>query len=70
MAYVPWTNQHRALGYGSAELGEVMTLSTDNTTVTTKKAVNGAVVLAPGTSLAAAVTHVAVIHPAIGKVVG
>ena len=35
-------NVARALAYACSELGEVMTLSADGTTVSTKKAVNGA----------------------------
>jgi hypothetical protein len=47
-----------------------MTLSADGTTVSTKKAVNGAAVLAPGTTIAQAETHVLSVHPQIGKIVG
>ena len=45
-------------------------MSADGTTVSTKKAVNGAAVLAPGTTIAQAETHVLSVHPQIGKIVG
>ena len=63
-------NVARALAYACRELGEVMTLSADGTTVSTKKAVNGAAVLAPGTTIAQAETHVLSVHPQIGQIVG
>jgi hypothetical protein len=61
-------NAQRALGYALSEMGEVMTLSTDGTTMSTKKAVNGATVLAAGTTIAQAVTHVVAVHPGLNKI--
>lgn len=57
------SNTQAALEYALSEMGEAMTLSADTTTVGTKKAVNGATVLAPGTTIAAAKAHAILVHP-------
>jgi predicted butyrate kinase (DUF1464 family) len=64
------TNVQQNLEYALSMLGETMTLSADGTTVSTKKAVNGAAVLAPGTTIATAETHVIAVHPQIGAIKG
>jgi hypothetical protein len=61
------TNVTRALAYACSEIGEVATFSADQTTLSTKKAVNGAAVLALGATVA---THVIVVHPQIGAIRG
>jgi hypothetical protein len=65
MSATTLTNNQAALSYALSELGEVMTLSADTTTVGTKRANNGAVVLSPGTSIATAKVHCAAVHPAL-----
>jgi hypothetical protein len=55
-------NEH-PLGYALSELGEVMKLAPGGATLSTTKSYNGAQVLAPGTTIATAKTHVAPVHP-------
>jgi N-methylhydantoinase B/oxoprolinase/acetone carboxylase alpha subunit len=64
------TNVTRAIAYACSEMGEAATFSADQTTVSTKLAKNGAVVLAPGTTIAQAETHVIAVHPQIGAIKG
>lgn len=63
-------NLQRATLYGESELGEVAVLNQSVGTYAITKALNGAVVLAAGTSQAAATARVAAIHPGITKIVG
>jgi hypothetical protein len=71
MASTTFTNVQQNLAYALSEMGETMTLSADGTTVSTKKDIDRkTVALSPGTSLAAAKTHVLSVHPQIGKIVG
>jgi hypothetical protein len=63
MAATTFTNNQQALGYALSELGEVMKLAPGGATLSTTKAVNGATVLSPGTTIAQGKTHVAAVHP-------
>jgi len=70
MAQVLWNDTHRALAYACSEMspGEVMVLNEAANTVTIKNHNTGAVILASGTSLAVAKTHVAPVHPKISSI--
>ena len=70
MAQVLWNDSHRALAYACSEMapGEVMTLNEAANTVTITNHNTKAVILAGGTTIAAAKTHVAPVHPKINLI--
>ena len=71
MASTAFTNVQQNLSYALSEMGETMTLSADGTTLSTKKDFDRkTTVLAPGTTLATAKTHVLPVHPKISAIVG
>jgi hypothetical protein len=59
---------NRALLEAETELGESATLKESDGTFGVKRAVDGAVVLAPGQSATTIKTRVAAIRPQIGKI--
>jgi alkylhydroperoxidase/carboxymuconolactone decarboxylase family protein YurZ len=64
------TNVSRAILYALSELGEVGTVSADNTTISSKKAIDNKTPVLASVSVAAAEAHVLSVHPQIGKIVG
>jgi hypothetical protein len=63
MSATTLTNNQAALSYALSELGEVMHLASSGATLSSNKDVNGAQVLAPGTTIAQGKVHVAAVHP-------
>jgi hypothetical protein len=64
------SNVSRAILYALSELGEVGTVSADNTTISSKKAIDNKTPVLASVSVATAEAHVLSVHPQIGKIVG
>jgi hypothetical protein len=64
------SNVSRAILYALSEMSEKGTVSADNTTVSSVKAIDGKTPVLSAVSVAAAEAHVLPVHPQIGKIVG
>ena len=64
------SNVSRAILYALSEMGEVGTVSADNTTISSKKAVDNKTPVLSAVSVATAEAHVLSVHPGIGKITG
>ncbi len=62
------SNIQQAIAYAGSELGEKVTIANDGTFSSVKAVDNKTVVMGAETSQATALTHVASVHPQIGKI--